>query len=303
MGTRALGAGLAILSASPTGGRSCSPSSTSAAAVTVRSSASAAAEVTRSEPALRRDLDRHGILVLTLDRPERRNALDDELTKALTVALEDAADDGVVAAIIITGAGDAFCAGGDLGRFDQDWTPRSFRRHSHQLTALIGSIERLEKPVIAAINGPAAGAGTQLALACDLRLATTSARLIFREGRLGIIPSHGGVARLVKLIGLARARDVLLGGEELDSAAAHRLGLLTDVVSDGGAVKAARERARLALKRSPEAYGAAKRLLALAADVDLQSGIVAESLAQSALVATSEHRDAVARARSKRDES
>lgn len=244
------------------------------------------------------ELDEAGILLLTLARPEARNALDDELTAALGDALDHAAGDPGTRAIILTGAGESFCSGGDLARFEREWTPSAFRLYSHRLTAMIAGIEQLEKPVLAAINGPVTGAGTQLALACDIRLAAPGARIVLREGRLGIIPSHGGVTRLVKLIGLARARDVLLGGEELDPTQAQRLGLLTAVVPDGDVVGAARERARMALKRSAEAYAAAKRLLAVAADASLQAGMAAEALAQTSLIATAEHREAVAQARS-----
>jgi len=246
---------------------------------------------------VRCERDDGGVAVLTLNRPEARNALDDELAQTLGGALDAAADDPATRAVVLTGAGTAFCAGGDLGRFERDWTPSAFRRHSHRLTALIAAIERLEKPVVAAINGAVAGAGTQLALACDVRLAAPEAKLIFREGRLGIIPSHGGVARLVKLVGLGRARDVLLGAEAVDAHEAVRLGLLTAVVEEGDVVGAARERARLALRRSPEAYGAAKRLLAVAADASLEAGMAAEALAQTSLIATPEHRAAVARAK------
>ena len=164
-----------------------------------------------------------GVLLVALNRPDRRNAIDGEMADALRVAFENAADDGGVRAVILTGKGRAFSAGGDLSRFERDWDPREFRHDSHRLTQLISLVERLEKPTVAAINGVATGAGTQLALACDVRLMAADARFVYREGRLGIIPSHGGVTRLVKLIGLARARDVILGGEEL-SAAARRTG-------------------------------------------------------------------------------
>ena len=97
---------------------------------------------------------------------------------------------------------------------------------------------------MAAINGAATGAGTQLALVCDVRLMAAGARFVYREGRLGIIPSHGGVTRLVKLIGLARARDVLLGGEELSAEEALRLGLVTAVVPTTAAGRRARARRR-----------------------------------------------------------
>ena len=180
---------------------------------------------------LRTDLD-DGVLTVTLARPERRNAIDGEMASALREALEGAADDASVRAVILTGEGKAFSAGGDLSRFERDWDPREFRHDSHRLTSLITLLERLEKPTVAAINGPVTGAGTQLALVCDVRLAAASARLIYREGRLGIIPSHGGVTRLVKLVGLARAKDVLLGGEGLTAEEARQAGLITEVVPD-----------------------------------------------------------------------
>ena len=165
-----------------------------------------------------------GVLTVTLARPERRNAIDGELAAALREAFEAAADDPRTRAVILTGEGQAFSAGGDLSRFERDWDPREFRHDSHRLTSLITLLERLEKPTVAAINGAVTGAGTQLALVCDVRLAAASARFIYREGRLGIIPSHGGVTRLVKLIGLARARDVLLGGEGLTAEEARQVG-------------------------------------------------------------------------------
>jgi enoyl-CoA hydratase/carnithine racemase len=247
-----------------------------------------------------RSLAGDGVLTLSLDRPERRNAIDAELAGALREAFEAAADDSAVRAVILTGAGKAFSAGGDLSRFERDWDPREFRHDSHRLTQLITLVERLEKPTVAAINGVATGAGTQLALACDVRLMAAGARFVYREGRLGIIPSHGGVTRLVKLIGLARARDVLLGGEEVSAEEALRLGLVTAVVSEPDLMNAARERVALMLERSPQAYAAAKRLLWLAANVDLESGMVAEGLAQSLLIGTDEHKQAVEEARWRR---
>src|SRR3954469_150326 len=234
-----------------------------------------------------------GVLTVTLARPERRNAIDGELAAKLREAFEAAADDAGVRALVLTGEGRAFSAGGDLSRFERDWDPREFRHDSHRLTSLITLLERLEMPTVAAINGAVTGAGTQLALVCDVRLAAASARFIYREGRLGIIPSHGGVTRLVKLIGQARARDVLLGGEELSAEEAHNAGLVTAVVEDAELLAAARARVELMLERSPQAYAAAKRLLWLAGNVDLESGMVAEGLAQSLLIGTDEHKKAV----------
>jgi enoyl-CoA hydratase/carnithine racemase len=241
-----------------------------------------------------------GTLLVELNRPEKRNALDEKLQGELLKLFIEAGHEPEVRGIILTGGGEAFSAGGDLSRFERDWNPAEFRAHSHELTRLISSVERLEKPVVAAINGLATGAGTQLALSCDLRIASENARFLFREGMIGFIPSHGGCARLVKLVGLARARDILLGGEDLDAQEAFRHGLVTKVVPHDKLLDKARERLRHMLKRAPQAYGLAKRLLHLSASVDLESGLFAESLAQSLLVGTEDHKEGVRAAREQR---
>ena len=241
-----------------------------------------------------------GILLVALNRPERRNALDETLQNELLRIFEKAATDAEVQGIILTGSGEAFSAGGDLSRFEKDWDPAEFRAQSHELTRLTGSIERLEKPVVAAINGLTTGAGTQLALSCDLRIASENARFLYREGMIGFIPSHGGCARLVKLVGLARAQDILLGGEDLDAEEAFRHGLVTKVVPHEGMLDEARERLRHIFRRAPQAYGLSKRLLHLSASVDLESGLFAESLAQSLLVGTEDHKEGVRAARERR---
>lgn len=241
-----------------------------------------------------------GMLLVELNRPEKRNALDETLQGGLLQLFEDAASDAEVRGVILTGSGEAFSAGGDLSRFERDWNPAEFRAQSHELTRLISSIERLEKPVVAAINGLATGAGTQLALSCDLRIASENARFLFREGMIGFIPSHGGCVRLVKLVGLARARDILLGGEDLSAEEAFRHGLVTKVVSHERLLEEASEMLRHIFKRAPQAYGLAKRLLHLSASVDLESGLFAESLAQSQLIGTEDHKEGVRAARERR---
>jgi enoyl-CoA hydratase/carnithine racemase len=240
-----------------------------------------------------------GVLVLTLNRPERRNAIDAELRDALAAALDGAATDSAVRGVVITGAGGAFCAGGDLARFEDLHDARAYRHVSHRLTDLVESVERLEKPVVAAIDGVVTGAGLALALACDWRIGAPSARILFREGRVGLVPTHGGVTRLVKLLGLARAKEVLLGGDDLDARAAHAVGLLSEI-ADGDLLAAAHARVERMLGRAPLSFAAAKRLLHVAADVDLRSGMLAESLAQTALLQTDDHREGLAAAREKR---
>ena len=248
---------------------------------------------------LRADVSDH-VLTLTLNRPERRNALDAAMRDELAAALDEAARSTSTHAVIITGAGGSFCAGGDLGSFEDLHDARLYRHVSHQLTALLDAVERLEKPVVAALDGVATGAGLTLALCCDWRVAGPTARLLFREGRLGLVPTHGGVTRLVKLVGLARAKEALLGGDDLDADTALRLGLVSEVVA-GDPLGAAQERARRMLRRAPLSFGAAKRLVHLAADTDLRSGILAESLAQTALLRSEDHREGLAAVRERRE--
>jgi enoyl-CoA hydratase/carnithine racemase len=253
-----------------------------------------------TEPSGLRTTLEDGTLLVELNRPEKRNALDEAVQGELLRVFTDAASDREVRGVILTGSGETFSAGGDLSRFERDWDPAEFRAQSHELTRLISSVERLEKPVVAAINGLATGAGTQLALSCDLRIASEDARFLFREGMIGFIPSHGGCVRLVELVGLARARDILLGGEDLDAQEAFRHGLVTRVVPPEKLLDEARERLRLIFRRAPQAYGLAKRLLLLSASVDLESGLFAESLAQSLLIGTEDHKEGVRAARERR---
>jgi enoyl-CoA hydratase/carnithine racemase len=250
-----------------------------------------------SSPLLRELSD--GLLCLTLNRPQQRNAINPELRDALGAALDEAATSGAVSAIVLAGAGDAFCAGGDLGSLEDLHDPRAYRWVSHRLSDLVDGVERLEKPTIALIDGVATGVGLALALACDWRIGTAETRLLWREGQLGMVATHGGCARLVKLVGLARARELMLGGDDVGPRDAYRLGLLSELVGQDG-IAAVRERAAKMLRRSPLSYGAAKRVLQLAADADVRSGMLAESLAQGALLATEDHHEGLAAARERR---
>ena len=242
----------------------------------------------------------HGLLTLALNRPERRNALSPELRDELMAALDEAALAAEVRAVVITGDGGSFCAGGDLGRFDELHDPAAYRWVSHRLTALMDAVERFEKPTIAVINGIATGAGLTLALACDWRIGTEKTRILWREGQIGLIATHGGIARLVKLVGLARARELMLGGEDLDPDAALASGLISEIAAGDGR-EAAAERAEKMLGRLPLSYAAAKRVLCIAADSDTQTAIAAESLAQTALLQSEEHHQALTAARARQN--
>ena len=167
--------------------------------------------------------------VATIDRPERRNALSAELCVQLRGFLEGSAD---LRAIVITGAGTAFCSGADLvTRFasEGDATTDTFRPAFEEV---LDAIVAHPAPVIAAINGPAMGAGMQLAVACDVRVATTGARLAIPGGKLGIHLSARNIWRLAHLVGQATARDFLLAGRTVDADEALRLGLVQYVEAE-----------------------------------------------------------------------
>jgi len=230
-----------------------------------------------------------GVLTLRLDRPEARNALTEPMLASLRAGLERAATDDAVRAVVVTGTGSAFCAGADVSRFDASSDGRRFRFESHGLTELVSLVERVEKPVVAAVNGIAVGLGVQLALACDLRIGGAAARFAFTEGKLGLLPTHGGIARLVKLVGLAHARDLLLGSATIGAERARDIGLLTEVVPDDELEAATRELVERALVRAPQSYGLVKRLLLVAASTDLTSAMAAETIGQSLLVTTDDH--------------
>jgi enoyl-CoA hydratase/carnithine racemase len=251
-----------------------------------------------SSPLLRTNVS--GVLTLSLNRPEQRNAIDRNLRDALMEALDRAATSSHVEVVLITGEGDAFCAGGDLGSFGDLHDSAAYRWVSHRLSAVIDAVERLEKPTIAILDGVATGAGLALALACDWRIGTARTRVLYREGELGMIATHGGCARLVKLIGLARARELMLGGDDLDLDAARAAGLISEV-ADGDGLAAATVRAARMLRRAPLSYAAAKRVLIVAADADVRSAMTAESFAQTALLMSDDHHEALAAARERRD--
>jgi enoyl-CoA hydratase/carnithine racemase len=244
--------------------------------------------------------DADGVRTLTLARPEARNALTEAMVDALHEEVVRAARDDGVRALVLTGSGAAFCAGADIRRFGGDVDQAAFRLESQRLTELVSLLEQVEKPVLAAVNGIAVGLGVQLALACDLRVGGDSASFAFTEGRLGLLPTHGGIGRLVQLVGLARARDLLLGSATVDARRAYEIGLLTQVVPDGELLAAAARFAEAALRRAPQSYGLTKRLLSLAASTDLASAMAAETIAQSLLVGTDDHAEGVRAARERR---
>jgi enoyl-CoA hydratase len=233
-----------------------------------------------------------GVATVTLNRPDVLNAINTPMRHDFYALVERLYEDDS-RVVIFTGAGRAFSAGGDVSHFEREWRTPEFRAHGHRLSRFFDDLETLEKPVIAAMNGVATGAGLQLCMACDLRIASEEARLGFREHNLSLIPGHGGTARLVRLIGLSRAKELYFTGDLVSADEAHTMGLVNRVVPHDELMPTVTEMARKLARRAPQALGLTKRLLNAAAEVDTQSALFLESLAQSTLIKTDDHREGI----------
>ena len=179
---------------------------------------------------------KEGISVITLNRPEVYNALNFETLKELMKIVEELTHSKATRAVIITGAGEkAFCSGADL-KERRTFTEDQVRRYIHLIRETFTAIERLPRPVIAAVNGVALGGGMELALACDLRLADERAIFGLTETSLGIIPGAGGTQRLPRIVGKSKAKELIFTARRIDAAEAEKIGLVNDVYPDQAAV-------------------------------------------------------------------
>lgn len=240
------------------------------------------------------------IAIITFNRPDRLNAINEDMRddfSGLFTELQTNEDIGVV---IFTGAGRAFSAGGDIEYFERDWNTRKFRAENHRLTQFFDELELIEKPVLAAINGPCTGAGLQITLSCDIRIASDQAQFGFRENNIGLIPGAGGCSRLVKLIGYGKAKELIFTGEMIPAVEAERIGLVNRVVPHDELISHTRALAEHLLTRAPEALGLAKRILWHSLTSDFATGRMLEVLAQSILVKSDDHREGIRAFREKR---
>ncbi len=225
--------------------------------------------------------------ILTINRPQKMNALSNELTSELTLVLNEVEDDNKLRVLIITGAGDkAFVAGADIGEL-VDRKALMGRKISRQRQEIFSRIENLPIPVIAAINGYALGGGLELALACSIRICSEKAQFGAPEVKLGIIPGDGGTQRLPRLVGLGRAMEMILTGDFIDAEEAHRIGLVNKVVPHDKLREKTMELAEKIASRPPLAVQYAKDAVNRSQDASLTAGFALESYLH-ALSCTSE---------------
>jgi enoyl-CoA hydratase len=198
-----------------------------------------------------------GIAIITVNRPDRLNALDAETIRSLGAVVRELRDDSGVRAVIVTGAGEkAFVAGADIAELAR-MGPIDGVHVSRAGQDVFRTVERLPKPVIAAVNGFALGGGLELAMACHIRIASTRAKFGLPEVKLGIIPGYGGTARLPRLVGRGRALELILTGEMIDAAEAFRIGLVNRVEEPAALMDAALDMARKIAANGPIALALA----------------------------------------------
>jgi 2-(1,2-epoxy-1,2-dihydrophenyl)acetyl-CoA isomerase len=239
------------------------------------------------------------VLTITLNRPEVLNAFDDAMHEGFRAALDEARD-AEVRAVVLTGAGRGFSVGQDLNAFKDDAGDvgeRLRKTYNPSVLALRG----LEKPVIAAVNGAAAGAGLSLACACDLRLAASSAVFVPAFIGIGLVPDTGATYFIVHLLGYARAFEWLCSNRRLSAADAHAWGLVSEVVDDGRLASRAAELAATLAALPTRAIGMTKRLLDRAALSSLDDQLELEAQFQSMAMQSEDFREGVAAFLEKRD--
>lgn len=241
-----------------------------------------------------------GIATVALNRPDKLNAMNDDLRSAFIEAMEWAAAETVVRALIVTGNGRAFCAGGDIAGMKQrleapiGQVAMNGWRRQQRVQAAITRLHNLPKPTIAAVNGPAAGLGADLALACDFVIAADSAIFTMSYVHRGLIADGGGMYFLPRRVGLARAKELLFSGRRVEAAEALSLGMIEQVVPADALMEEARAMARSMTAGSPNSIALIKSIIDSSFEMSLEQVFALGSQAQAICYTTDEHRESVA---------
>ncbi len=235
------------------------------------------------------------ILTVTMNRPEKRNAIHGDLLEGLAQAFDRARDDADVKGVILRGEGKAFSAGIDFIWLGSNTagarTMADFRKFLGVLQGRFNAMESIEKPIVAAIHGHCVGLGLELALACDFRIATRSSSIGMPEVKVGLIPDVGGTTRLVRTVGLAQAKELVMTGRIIPADEAHRIGLVNHVTEDGDVIPRSRGLLEEIGKNAPLAVGLAKRIIDRGLTLDKHTLLDLEALGQSTLLTTEDFRE------------
>ncbi len=244
------------------------------------------------------------VAIITLNRPERMNAMGGTLVEDTIAALQQFHTDRDVRAVIITGAGGrAFCAGADMQNLQHradEATPMERRRYVQNAQKLTLAIRQLEKPVLAAVNGVAAGGGCDIALACDIRIASEKARFGEVFAKIGLFPGTGGTYFLPRLVGIAKALELIWTGDVIDAQEAERLGLVSKVVPDDELMTETLALAKRLTQGPPLAISIAKTAVYKGLDLDIHAAFEYAATAESITLTSDDHREGVTAFREKR---
>lgn len=244
--------------------------------------------------------DEDGIATITLNRPEAANALSLQLLYELQAAMDGIKYDRSIRCVIITGTGvKAFCAGADL-KERAGMNPMQVHQTVSLIRESIDAVERLPQPVIAAVNGAAFGGGTELALACDIRIAAEGAKFGLTETALGIIPGAGGTQRLPRLIGKGRAKELIFTARRIDAIEALAIGLVEYVVPAESLMDKALKIAGQIARNAPIAIVQAKLAIDKGCDLDLRSGLSIEQRAYEVTISTKDRMEGLQAFKEKR---
>ncbi len=235
------------------------------------------------------------IAMITINRPDVLNALDLQTFKELSQASREVTEDETIGAVIITGAGRAFCAGIDLTFIHQlnSLPPLSFKQKLQELQAAFNSLEEMDKPVIAAINGFTLGAGFELSLACDIRIASEEAVFGDQHVKVGLVPDLGGTQRLPRIVGLGKAKELIFTGDMINAQEALQINLVNKVVSAKELISTAWALAQKIAQGPSIAIGLAKQAINKSLDIDLKTGLSYELYIQSICLKTDDSKEGI----------
>jgi enoyl-CoA hydratase len=230
------------------------------------------------------------IATLTVNRPDKLNALNDATIAELGQAIDQIRVDDSIGGVIITGAGRAFVAGADISELSSQ-TPVLAKARARGGQDVFRRIETCPKPVIAAVNGFALGGGCELAMACHIRIASDAAKFGQPESKLGLLPGYGGSQRLPRLVGKGRAVQLLITGEMIDAAEAYRIGLVNKVTTTNDLMTTAKEMMRLILANGPLAVALCIEAIDRGLEMSLEEGLILEANHFGLLAATDDMRE------------
>lgn len=242
-----------------------------------------------------------GSLIVTMNRPRRRNAVSLQMMDELMAAARQAEDDPAVRALIITGGKDYFSTGADLNEALEVKSASAGIRYFgrwHQLTA---TLEKLGRPVIAAIEGFCITGGCELALACDIRVAGAGATFAITSSRIGTVAGAGGTQRLPRVVGESKAMELMFSAETIDATEAYRIGLVNRMVAAGGALDEARAMVSVYEKRAPLSLALIKRAVRQGMQMDLASGLELETFLVTTIYGTEDKNEGISAFLEKRE--